>query len=293
MKKYLLLIIIAISNIVTAKIPDIVALVNDEPITSYEFEARKKLFIVLNNIQNIDANADKQLGHASINSLIDEQILFNHAKKTKNKVSEEEIVDAVKTIEKRNKMPDGYLLTYLKSNGVDLNSFRSQIMAEIIKMNVLGSISRSVSVSPREVDTAILSIGNKDAHIVAEIYTSKDKKDKTLDNMKSLQKKLNSCSVRESTYQNFATKTKIDDNLSRLNHSLQSMAKDLLPNRAGNVYEDEDGFKLVIVCEKKLNDISTEENDYVTNLISNRKMSQKAMKFFQDLRKKSYIKVMI
>jgi len=39
--------------------------------------------------------------------------------------------------------------------------------------------------------------------------------------------------------------------------------------------------------------VTSEENSYVVNLLTNKKMSQKAMKFFEDLRKKAYIKILI
>lgn len=294
MKKLVFLIILIIANTVTAELPNVVAFVNDEPITSFEFQARKKMLIVVNNIQNPDVNTNKQLNSVVLNSLIEEQLLFQHSKKVNGKVSEEEVGNAIASIDERNKMPKGHLISYLKNHGVDLNSFKSQIKAELIKMNIMSYISRSVSVSPKEIDTAILSSNVKDAKISAQVFTSVGKDDKTLHKMYDLQKRLKSCdNLKESTYSKFANLVKIDENLTKLTPQLQSIIKDLDPNQTSSVFETDEGFKVVLVCNKEIIGLTADESNYVTNFLTNKRMSQKAQKFFGDLRKKAYIKVML
>ena len=52
MKKILSLFVILFGMSALADLPDIVALVNDKPITKYDFESRKNMLITLNNIDS-------------------------------------------------------------------------------------------------------------------------------------------------------------------------------------------------------------------------------------------------
>lgn len=273
---------------------NIAALVNDEPITTYELQNRKKMILVLNNVQNPDANTMSQINKLALNSLIEEQILLQHTDKVGGKISSEEIDEAIKNIEERNKMQKGDFLKLLKSNAIDPNSLRAQVKGELIKMNILSYISKSVSVTPREIDTIILSTNSKDAKISARLFTSKDKSDSSLHKMYGLQKRIKNCdNIKPSMYDKFADIVIIDENLSSLEYQLQSIIRDLNIGKTSSVFETKNGFKFVLLCNKKIDSVTSEENSYVVNLLTNKKMSQKAMKFFEDLRKKAYIKVLI
>jgi len=293
MKKlfYLISILFAFSA-ANAALPNIVALVNDKPITLNEFQTRKRMFMVLNNIQTLNNMQEMQLNKAAIKSLIDERLIKEYS--NEKIVAPEEIDSAIENIEERNKMPKGHLLQFLKSNRVDINSFRAQIESELLKMNILSQLSRSIAVSPKEIDTILLSTNSKDAKISAQIYTSKDKDEKTLKKMYTLQKRLKNCdSVKEATYTSFATREVIEQNLSTIDPTLRTIIKDVDINQVSSVFERQGSFQIVLVCEKKLVDITADENNYVTNFLTNKKMSQKAQKFFEDLHKKAYIKIML
>lgn len=293
MKKLFCLVAIVFNlAIVKAELSNIVALVNNEPITLYEFLARKHMIMALNNINNPDSQTDKQLDKMAINSVIDDLLLYQSVKGKKS--SDSELNESIETIEQRNKMAKGQLMQLLKSKSVDINSFKSQIGAEIIKMNILSSISRSVAISAKEVDAIILATNSKDAEVSAQIFTSKDKQDKNLQKMYGLQKRLTNChDIKESLYKDFSTLEIVNQNLSTLDSTLQTILKDLNTGEKSSVFEMQDGFKLILMCNKKIVNITLDENNYVVNLLTNKKMSQKAQKYFEDMRKKAYIKIML
>ncbi|BFD45452.1 MAG: SurA N-terminal domain-containing protein [Rickettsia endosymbiont of Sergentomyia squamirostris] len=293
MKKLFCLVAIVFNlAIAKAELSNIVALVNNEPITLHEFLARKHMIMALNNINNPDSQTDKQLDKMAINSVIDDLLLYQSVNGKKS--SDSELNESIETIEQRNKMAKGQLMQLLKSKSVDINSFKSQIGAEIIKMNILSSISRSVAISAKEVDAIILATNSKDAEISAQIFTSKDKQDKTLQKMYGLQKHLTNChDIKESLYKDFSTLEIVNQNLSTLDSTLQTILKDLNTGEKSSVFEMQDGFKLILMCNKKIVNITLDENNYVVNLLTNKKMSQKAQKYFEDMRKKSYIKIML
>ncbi len=293
MKKLFCLVAIVFNlAIAKAELSNIVALVNNEPITLHEFLARKHMIMALNNINNPDSQTDKQLDKMAINSVIDDLLLYQSVNGKKS--SDSELNESIETIEQRNKMAKGQLMQLLKSKSVDINSFKSQIGAEIIKMNILSSISRSVAISAKEVDAIILATNSKDAEVWAQIFTSKDKQDKTLQKMYGLQKRLTNChDIKESLYKDFSTLEIVNQNLSTLDSTLQTILKDLNTGEKSSVFEMQDGFKLILMCNKKIVNITLDENNYVVNLLTNKKMSQKAQKYFEDMRKKAYIKIML
>ena len=292
--KYLIgLIILFFSVNVSAKQQDIVAVVNDKPITMYEFTARKKMVIALNKVDNSDLNTDKQLNKNVLNLLIEEELLNQHAEKTGIKISEPEIDSAILTIEERNKMPKGYLLQYMRELGVSADSFKKQIKSDLIKYNIISNLSNSISVSPKELDIAVINSGYEDFNITAWIFTSLNSDEKNLNKMQKLQKTLTDCSnIENKLYADFAIGEKIERKLKDLGDKTKSVILDTNENSCSNVYQEDGKFKLVLVCTKKAF-VSGEEIDKVKGFLSNQKMSKKAEKFFKDLKSKAYINILL
>ncbi|MGX6960873.1 MAG: SurA N-terminal domain-containing protein [Rickettsia endosymbiont of Pentastiridius leporinus] len=292
--KKLLLIIIAFCtiNTVQAEQNNIVALVNNEPITLNEFRARKKMIMVLNNVESLTAAQDKQLSDVAIKSLVDESLLFQYA--GDREIPQEEIDNAIRSIEERNKMPAGSLINYMKSRSVNTDSFISQIKSELIKMNVLSGLSRSVHVSSQEIDATILASDQKDVEVSMQVFTSKDKSSKAFSQMNNLKSKVKKCSdVKNSLYDSFATMNVVTDKLSNIEGIKQTIVKDLSVDQTSNVFELNNRFEMLLVCTKKFLNVSEDENNYVVNFLTNKKLSQKAQKFFEDMHKRAYIKIML
>lgn len=284
-------------NIVLAELPQILAVVNEAPITLYEFEARKRMIRVLNNIENIDDATEKKLNKAALNSLIEEQLLFQHIKQIETKISEQEVAEAIANIEQRNKMAKGQLVKFLESKSLSIDSFTAQIKAELIKLRILSEMSKSINISQKERDFAIFANNTKDAKILAKVFVSNDKSDGARKKMQSLQQRLKNnigCSeIKPSLYQGFATLTEINEDLNKLNYRLQNIIKDLGTNQVSSVFETQENFELVLVCSREIKSLSNQESEYVVNFLSNKKLANKAQRFFEELRRRAYIKVML
>lgn len=292
--KYLISIIIFFFSVnLFAKQRDIVAIVNDKPITMYEFTARKKMVIALNKVDNSDLITDKQLNKNVLNLLIDEELLNQHAEKTGIKISEPEIDSAILTIEERNKMPKGYLLQYMKELGINADSFKKQIKSELIKYNIVSNLSNSISVSPKELDVAVINSGYEDFNIKAWIFTPLNSEDKNLNKMQKLQKTPTDCNkIENKLYADFAMGEKIERKLQDLGDKTKSVVLDTNENSWSNIYQEDDKFKLVLVCTKKAS-VSGDEIDKVKSFLSTQKMSKKAKKFFKDLKSRAYISILL
>jgi hypothetical protein len=259
----------------------------------YEFTARKKMVIALNKVDNSDINTDKQLNKNVLNLLIEEELLNQHAEKTGIKISEPEIDSAILTIEERNKMPKGHLLQYMRELGVSADSFKKQIKSELIKYNIISNLSNSISVSPKELDVAVINSGYEDFNITAWIFASLNSDDKNLNKMQKLQKSLTDCNkVENKLYADFAIGEKIEGKLKDLGDKTKSVILDTNENSCSNIYQEDGKFKLVLVCSKKAS-VSGDEINKVKSFLSNQKMSKKAEKFFKDLKSKAYINILL
>ena len=292
--KYLIsTILLLVSLNVLAERQDIVAIVNDKPITMYEFNARKKMAIALNKIDNSNPQVDAQLSKDILNILIEEELLNQHAEKVGGKISKAEIDNAISIIEQRNKMPKGYLLQYMRELGVSIDSFKKQIKSELVKYNIINLLSNSVSVSPKELDVAVINSGYDDFDITAWMFTSFDSENKTLKQMEKLKKQLSSCDkVEEKLYANFASAEKLDCKLKDLEDKTKSVVLDTKENSSSNIYQEDNKFKLAFVCNKKVS-VSGDDINKVKTFLSNNKMSKKAAKFFKDLKSRAYIKILL
>ena len=292
MKKIICLFIILLSMPVLAALPDIVALVNDQPITKHDFESRKKMLVVLNGIDTSDYHSNIKLNNDILNMLIDEKILNQHAEKIGAAISEKELDNAISTIDKRNNMPDGGMYLHLKKNGLDTDSFRQQIQGELIRSNIVDSLHHSVSISETELDTALISNNIQDVNIEALIFTAIDNSDIGRIRLQRLAKRLSSCDdINQNLYKRFATVEKFVGKMSDMSGVTQSIAVDTNIGNSSSVYYD-DSFKLLFVC-KKDRIIASNNLNQVKSFLSNKKLSYKAMKFFSDLRAKAYIKIML
>ena len=288
-----IVIIISSSFNVFAGQQDIVAIVNDKPITMHEFSERKKMAIALNKIDSSNPQVDKQLNKDILNILIEEELLNQHAEKVGGKISSADVDNAISTIEERNKMPKGYLLPYIKELGASVDSFRKQIKSELIKYNIINTLSNSISISPKELDVAVINSGYEDFDITAWIFTSFNMESNTLKQMEKLKKQLSGCNdVQEKLYNAFATGEKFDSKLKHLEGKTKSVVLDTGENSVSPVYQEDTKFKLVFVCAKKAS-IPDSEVNKVRAFLSNQKMSKKAAKFFKDMKSKAYIKILL
>jgi parvulin-like peptidyl-prolyl isomerase len=279
---------------VRADIPDIVALVNEVPITKYDFLARKKMLIILNNIDTKKiAEFEQQLNNDVLKILIEEELLKQHAGKVGGSVDEKELNNAISTIESRNNMVSGELVHYMSNRGVDINSFREQLKAEIIKNNIASSLSQGVQVSNRQVDDAIIDNTNQDFSVEYLVFTFKDDSDASLAALNKLHKLLNQKKEFKDGYKHsLLTNTESrKENYSQLDSLSKSIIRDTTERTASPAFQDNNQWKMIFVKEKTINTISQQDEDKVKNFVFYKQVSKRADKFINDLRRKAFIEV--
>lgn len=135
MKKYLLAALVALMWF-PAIGGQIVATVNDDPISSYDVEARAKLLAV-QRAQYLTNKRKAQYVREALDLIIDEKTKIAAAQRQGFSVGEKEIDDAVRHLESQNNLKPGEMAKMLEKNGVPLQVLRDQLRADLMWLQVV------------------------------------------------------------------------------------------------------------------------------------------------------------
>lgn len=270
----------------------IVAVVNDVPITRYEFNERKKLITLMFNVDTSIPGVDGQLNKDVLKSLIETEILKQHAQKVGGKVKDSDIKDTIALLEKQNGMPPGGMRQYVVAHGIKFDTFKEQVIGERIKLNIIQSLTGSTDVSQSEIENTLIYNSPKDFEVEAWVFTSRDSEATSYKMMKQLKSRLKGCDqVKEKLYDNFADAEKFDRHFKKLEGKIKSVIEDTKIGASSSIFRDEDKYKLVLVCKKQPIDLSEAEEVNVKYFLLNKKSTKRAEKFLNDLKQKAYIQI--
>ncbi len=171
-----------------AKIENIAATVDEEAISTSELQDRLRL-IMLSTGQKPSKEVLRQLTPQILGSLIDEQLQLQEAKRLNLKVSAQEIRTQFEQISKRNKIPPEKFEKMLTGNGVNFETMRNQIRAQIAWAKVVQAKLRpQVKITENDIqnhtERFTRSIG-KEEYQVAKILlpVNDDEKDADIKNL--------------------------------------------------------------------------------------------------------------
>jgi len=133
----------------------IAAVVNDEIVTMREVQNRLGLFMATARIENTP-DVQRRLIPQVVDSLIDERLKMQEARRLKVTVTTEEVRAAVNTIEDRNGMQPGTLRAMMDERGIDMDSLYGQIEADSVWVKIAQEhLAREVVVTAAEVKSVI------------------------------------------------------------------------------------------------------------------------------------------
>ena len=285
-KRFLSLFVLLISYTTLAE--RIVAIVNDYPITSKEFEDRKYMIKVMNKLNNINKQQQQDLERTVLDSLISEQLFLEQAQKLGMKVTEEELTDAINNIDKSHTFPKS-INDFLAKNNINKEAFSRKVKAEIIRTKIVQHLGSSIEISKNEVEEAVTDNNQKETRVYLKVFSSDSQSETDHKNMVNLKRKLKSCN-RIPKYPNITMKEMVG-NISDLPPQFHAIANYLKLNQVSNVIKTEQTYSVLIVCDKFINNLSQDENQYVINLLGNKKLMMKAHKYYENLKKRAYIKI--
>lgn len=134
MKTFLSFFILFVS--LTASAGEIVATVNDTPISSYDVGARAKL-IALQKSQKITEIRKKEYISAALHALIDEQIKISESERNGFTVSDNEVKQAIAHLESQNQLKPGQMTEMLNQNSIPVRILQNQIKADLLWLQMI------------------------------------------------------------------------------------------------------------------------------------------------------------
>ena len=147
---YILLVFFA-SGTLAADSARIVAVVNDQIISTIDLENRISIILATTGIADSEATRAK-ITPQVIHQLIDDTLQLQEAEKNGIAISDKKIQEAITTIEHQSNKAPGSLLEYLRSRNASENSFYEQIRAQIAWSEiVLKKIRPKIRISDQEV----------------------------------------------------------------------------------------------------------------------------------------------
>lgn len=133
----------------------IAAVVNDEIVTVREVQNRMAMFIATARIENTP-EIQRRLIPQVIDSLIDERLKMQEARRLEITVTTEEVRNSVNQIEDRNGMARGTLRAMMEERGIDMDTLYAQIEADNVWIRVAQEhLARDVIVTDAEVKSVI------------------------------------------------------------------------------------------------------------------------------------------
>ena len=165
--------LLAQTNSEAINLLSIVAIVNDEPITMMDLDARIRLIIISSNLPN-NLETRKNLSGQVLQSLISERLQHQEAKKLGIRVTNQEVENNIKFIEKQNNMPENQLIETLFKNGVPKSALPIRLKSNLIMQKLLQNIIRpKVVINNNEVNNEynnLLANNGKMEYKFSEIF---------------------------------------------------------------------------------------------------------------------------
>ncbi|RLB10576.1 MAG: hypothetical protein DRG39_06085, partial [Deltaproteobacteria bacterium] len=117
----------------------IVAIVNNDIITLYELNKRIKEMTGKDPLllQKYDKDSYKKACYKVLNILIDNKIANKKAKELKLKVSDSDVDEEIKRIERSQGISNREFLEMIKKNGMTYNEYRDQVKKSIVRMQLV------------------------------------------------------------------------------------------------------------------------------------------------------------
>ena len=156
---------------------NIVAVVNDEAITLTDLINRLDLIIITSNLPNTNVTREN-LADQVLQTLINEKLNYQEAKKLNINVSDSEIKKSINVIEKRNSLPENSLIQTLSENRISPGAIIEQVKAQITWEKIISKIIRPrIKVTENEINNEInimKSNEEKNEYKYSEIFLNFD-----------------------------------------------------------------------------------------------------------------------
>lgn len=155
----------------------VAAVVNDEIISVHDLDQRLKLVLMSSNLPDTVETRSRVMPQV-VRRLIDERLELQEAEKQKVAVEPGEVTVAVANIEHQNNMPRGGFEKLLRSRGIDPETLRQQVKADLAWSDVVHQeLTRDIHVGDDAVNTRLANLKaqiGKPEYLAGEIFLAVD-----------------------------------------------------------------------------------------------------------------------
>lgn len=270
----------------------IVALVNNQPITDYNLNIEYNIIKILNGLDESKINV-QDIRNQVLNNIITKILVKDQIgeKDSKPSLTEESVKARLKHFEEAKGLPTGTLSSRLRQYGItnyELQRFFSD--ADMME-NVYRQVSNSgKDVSKSQIKTTISQLNARDFEYKLKVFSTNDKNEASYNNLDILRSK-----VKCNNYKNKLGKdikvSELSTYFSQLHPMLQTAVVDLDEGESSIIYQTEQNYNFVLVCEKDVVDIKPEQVDYLKNMLGQKRMNKNLARFIKTLRSKANIKI--
>lgn len=157
------------------QVEGIAAIVNDQPITTYEVRDRMRFILTTSGIQPTEEML-AQVQEQALRSLVEESLQLQTAQRYEVPITEEEVDEAIADIAARNGVSVGEIQADLEGAGASIDTMRQQLRAEIAWSYLVSGRYRSrIRVSDAQIESALSRLAesaSQTQYRVAEIMVN-------------------------------------------------------------------------------------------------------------------------
>lgn len=122
----------------------IAAIVNDEPVTTYEVEKEQSTMAKMSEKnQSVIDTGKTPSREAALNSIINRKLIAMKIKELDIKVSDDEVKQAIEDVKKQNNISQETLVEALKNQGISYEQYRTQIREQLERLRLVSQEVRS------------------------------------------------------------------------------------------------------------------------------------------------------
>ncbi len=152
----------------------VAAIVNDEPITSFDLRQRTRFILITAGVASPSQDAIIAASQQALNSLINEKLQIQEAKKFKLTMSDAEVDHILTNQAKQNGATLEQFFNELRQAGISIQSYRDKTRAEVLWQRIVsGRYSSRVKITKEQLDDALARIqasAYKPQYQVSEIF---------------------------------------------------------------------------------------------------------------------------
>lgn len=280
------------TNFSIAASDKIAAIVNEKAITSYDVAEMKKMIMILNNISHPDPETDKKLHLKARESLINQVLIEQKAKELGVKIDKQDLIEHIEELESQNNLPKDFFKSLMISNNMNYQYFKDRMRFDMLIRRLQQTLFPREYINMEDINQIAIDSNAKPAKFWLKVFTSNGCTQNDYKQMLKFSKSLKECQHDYKVdYKKFATLKELKEDIKELSPLLRATARSLKANENSGVLKTENDFQILMVCHREVENISEKETNMIAHSIAEHKMGMQMQRFFSNLKKSAYIKI--